>query len=169
MKTLEDYEAIRRAYFIEQLSIRAIRRKLGYDRETIRKAITHAGPPGYQLKEPRPARVLGPYQVKIKELLDESEKQRRKQRYTAHCIYELLVAEGNCRLWDAETDSYAPVAELAALVAVGQGAYLGGCVLPNGRVVFTPYYSRHLVMWDPELGVAYGRDIALAAFWNHRS
>ncbi|MFN8463947.1 MAG: IS21 family transposase [Caldilineaceae bacterium] len=94
MKTVEDYEAIRRAYFIEQLSIRAIRRELGYDRETIRKAITHAGPPGYQLKEPRAARVLGPYQAKIKELLDESDKQRRKQRYTAHRIYELLMAEG---------------------------------------------------------------------------
>jgi transposase len=94
MKTVEDYEAIRRAYFIEQLSIRAIQRKLGYDRDTIRKAITHAGPPGYQLKEPRAARVLGPYQAKIKELLEESDQQRRKQRYTAHRIYELLVAEG---------------------------------------------------------------------------
>lgn len=94
MKTVEDYEAIRRAYFIEKQSIRAIRRELGYDRETIRKAITHAGPPGYQLKEPRPARVLGPYQTRIKALLDESDQQRRKQRYTAHRIYELLVAEG---------------------------------------------------------------------------
>ena len=28
--------------------------------------------------------------------------------------------------------------ELAALAAVGQGAYLGGCVLPDGRVVFAP-------------------------------
>lgn len=38
--------------------------------------------------------MLGPYQAKIKELLDESDKQRRKQRYTAHRIYELLMAEG---------------------------------------------------------------------------
>lgn len=94
MKTVEDYEVIRRAYFIEKQSIRGIQRQLGYDRETIRKAITHAGPPGYQLKEPRSARVLGAYQARIRELLDESDQQRRKQRYTAHRIYELLVAEG---------------------------------------------------------------------------
>lgn len=52
MKTVEDYEAIRRAYFIEKQSIRVIRHALGYDQETIRKAITHAGMLGYQLKEP---------------------------------------------------------------------------------------------------------------------
>ena len=63
---------------------------------------------------------------------------------------------------------YGPVAELAALPAVGQGTYQGGCVLPDGRVVFTSWYSRHLVVWEPGLGATYGRDIALAAFWNHR-
>lgn len=62
----------------------------------------------------------------------------------------------------------APAAELAALPALGQGAYQGGCVLPDGRVVFTPWLSRHLVMWEPGLGAAYGRDVALAGFWNHR-
>ena len=74
----------------------------------------------------------------------------------------------DCRVWDPVTDTYAMVAELAALAAVGQGAYLGGCVLVDGRVVFAPYYGRNLVMWEPGLGAAYGRDIALAAFWNHR-
>lgn len=94
MKTVDDYEVIRRAYFIEQLSIRGIQRQYGYDRETIRKAITHAGPPGYQLKAPRVAPVLGPYKAQLQALLSESEQQRRKQRYTAHRIYELLVAQG---------------------------------------------------------------------------
>ena len=42
MKQVEDYEAIRRAYFIDHKSIRAIHRELGYDRETIRKAITQS-------------------------------------------------------------------------------------------------------------------------------
>ncbi len=59
------------------------------------------------------------------------------------------------------------LADGRALPAVGPGAYLGGCVLPDGRVVFTPYYARHLVVWEPGLGAAYGRDVALAAFWNH--
>jgi transposase len=93
MKKVEDYEVIRRAYFIEQLSIRAIRRKMGYDRDTIRKAIVQSAPQSYQLKQPREAPVLGPFKEKINQLLNESDKQRRKQRYTAHRIYELVVEQ----------------------------------------------------------------------------
>jgi transposase len=94
MKTVEDYEVIRRAYFIEGLSIRAINRSLGYDRETIRKAIVSPTPQPYQLSEPRPAPVLGPYRERIKELLDESDKMPRKQRFTAHKIYQMIRDEG---------------------------------------------------------------------------
>jgi hypothetical protein len=57
--------------------------------------------------------------------------------------------------------------ELADVPAIRLGAYLGGCVLPDGRVVFTPWFSRHLVVWEPGLGASNGRDIALAGFWNH--
>lgn len=94
MKNVDDYETIRRAYFREKQSIRAIHRDLGYSRETIRKAIVHPAPQPYQLNQPRPAPVLGPYKERINELLDESDRQRRKQRYTAHRIYELLSKEG---------------------------------------------------------------------------
>ena len=74
----------------------------------------------------------------------------------------------DCRIWDPVADTYVSAPELAALPAVGQGAYQGGCVLPDGRVVFTPWYSRHLVVWEPGLRAACGRDIALAGFWNRR-
>ncbi len=94
MKTVEDYEAIRRAYFIEGESIRAIHRQLGYDRETIRKAIVNPKPEPYQLSKPRAAPVIGPYKERIRELLDESDKQPRKQRYTARKIYQLIQEEG---------------------------------------------------------------------------
>ena len=94
MKTAEDYEAIRRAYFIEGLSIRAIKRSLGYDRETFHKAIVSPTPQPYQLSEPRPAPVLGPYRERINELLDESDKMPRKQRFTAHKIYQMIRDEG---------------------------------------------------------------------------
>ena len=73
-----------------------------------------------------------------------------------------------CRIWDPATDMYTAAPELATVPALALGAYLGGCVLPDGRVVFTPWYSRKLVVWEPGLGAAFGRDIALAAFWNHR-
>jgi len=94
MRTVEDYEAIRRAYFVDKLSIRAIHRMLGYDRETIRKAIVQAAPVPYTLARPRAAPVIGPYKQRIAELLTESKKQKRKQRYTAHRIFEILRKEG---------------------------------------------------------------------------
>jgi len=94
MKTVEDYEQIRRAFFVEGLSIRAIHRKLQVDRETIRKAIVEPVPKPYQLNQPRAAPVLGAYKERIKALLDESEKQPRKQRYTARTIYKIIREEG---------------------------------------------------------------------------
>jgi transposase len=94
MRTVEDYETIRRAYFVDKLSIRAIHRMLGYDRETIRKAIVQAAPTPYTLVRPRAAPVIGPYKQRIAELLAESKKQKRKQRYTAHRIFEILRSEG---------------------------------------------------------------------------
>lgn len=94
MKTVEDYERIRKAYYVEGLSIRAISRRFGHGRELVRKAIDHAQPPGYQLKQERPAPVLAPYKPRIDALITESEAQPRKQRYTAHKIYEIVRAEG---------------------------------------------------------------------------
>ncbi len=71
MRTVEDYEKIRRAYFVDHLSIRAIHRTLGYDRETIRKAVVEAAPMPYMLEKPREAPVIGPYKQRIAELLME--------------------------------------------------------------------------------------------------
>lgn len=94
MKTVEDYEEIRRAYFIEGLSIRAIQRRLKHDRKTIRKAIVDPVPKPYQLEQAKPAPVLGAFQERIKALLDESDRLPRKQRYTAHKIFQILQKEG---------------------------------------------------------------------------
>jgi transposase len=94
MKTVDDYEKIRRAYYVDGLGIREISRSMHHGRALIRKAIKQAEPPGYQLSQPRAAPVLEPYKQKIEALLEESERLPRKQRYTAHKIYELLCQEG---------------------------------------------------------------------------
>ncbi len=94
MKTVEDYEEIRKAFFVEGLSIRAIHRKLMVDRETIRKAIVQPVPQPYQLSQGREAPVLGPYKERIQALLEESGQLPRKQRYTARTIYRLIREEG---------------------------------------------------------------------------
>ena len=80
MKTVDDYERIRKAYYLEGLSIREISRRLHHSRRLIRKAIDHAQPEGYQLKQERPAPVLAPYKPKIDALIEESEQLPRKQR-----------------------------------------------------------------------------------------
>ena len=59
------------------MSIRAIHRLLGYDRDTIRKAITHPAPQPYQLEKPRAAPIIRPYKQKIEELLAESSLQAK--------------------------------------------------------------------------------------------
>jgi transposase len=94
MKTVDDYEKIRKAYYVEGLSIRAISRQLGHCRKAIREALDHAEPEGYQRKQPHTAPKIAPYQSRIEELLQESEQMPRKQRYTGHKIYQLLQMEG---------------------------------------------------------------------------
>jgi len=94
MIKVEEIETIRRAYFIEGLSIREISRRFSHCRRTIRKAIQHAEASRYTQKKPRPAPVLGPYHGRIDQLLKESELQPRKQRYTARRIYRLIRDEG---------------------------------------------------------------------------
>ena len=94
MIQVEEIEQIRRAYFIEGQSIRAIARHYRHGRRVIRRAIASAEPPEYQRQAPKTAPVLGPYQTRIDELLTESERQPRKQRYTARKIFHMLQNEG---------------------------------------------------------------------------
>lgn len=94
MIKVEDVEKIRRAYFREELSIREIGRTLHHSRRVIRRAIESADPGEYRLVQERPAPVLGPWKEKIDALLAESQKMRRKQRYTARKIYQELQKQG---------------------------------------------------------------------------
>ena len=94
MKKVDDYERIRKAYHIEGLSIREISRRYGHGRRLIRKALERPIPDKYQMGQSRKSAVLGQYRQRILDLLKESEKLPRKQRYTAHKIYEIVEKEG---------------------------------------------------------------------------
>lgn len=94
MKKVDEYEQIRKAYHIEGLSIREISRKYKHSRRLVRKMLEHPIPEKYHLEEPKKAKVLGEYQQRILDLLRESEKLPRKQRYTAHRIYVIVEKEG---------------------------------------------------------------------------
>jgi len=94
MVKVEEYEEIRRAYFIEGWSIRKISRELHCCRRTVRKAIVDAEPPPYKQKKVRGKPVLGPYQSKIEQLVKENRHMPRKQRYTARKIFKEIQQGG---------------------------------------------------------------------------
>jgi len=93
MLTVDHYELIRRKHFVEGLSIRAISRQLGHSRKSIRKALTHATPPGYRRSEPAAAPVMGKVSGMVDAWLEQDRRRPPKQRHTARRVYERLRDE----------------------------------------------------------------------------
>jgi transposase len=94
MLQVDEYEKIRRAYYIEDRSVRQIAREQGYSRKTVRKALGSSEPKPYQRQKERTAPVLGNYKARIEALLEENKGLPRKQRYTSHKIYQTIAGEG---------------------------------------------------------------------------
>ncbi len=94
MITVTQREQIRRAYYLEQKSIRQIARELHCSRKTVDKAILSPEPAPYTRKVAAPAPVLGEFKSRIEELWAENERLPRKQRYTGKKIFQLLKQEG---------------------------------------------------------------------------
>src|SRR6266705_2600810 len=94
MITLEQYAQIRRMYHLEEKSGRQIARELGCSRQTVSRALSLEQSPAYTMSKPRSAPVLGPYQAKLEELLAENQRLPKKQRYTAHKLFQLIQAQG---------------------------------------------------------------------------
>ena len=93
MIQVDEKEKIRRLYFIKRHSIRKIAREYHYSRKTVRKAIQDASVPEYHLSGPKPYPVMGPYLPIIERWLREDKYRPKKQRHTAHRIYERLIDE----------------------------------------------------------------------------
>jgi len=88
-----DYELIRRKFFLDGQSARAIAKELGHSRKTVAKAIANPVPPGYRLSEPRVRSSIERYRTIIDAWLETDESRPRKQRHTAQRIYERLRDE----------------------------------------------------------------------------
>lgn len=106
MITLEQYDQIRRMYYLEDQSGRQIAKALGCSRQTVTRALRSDQPPAYTLSQPRQAPRLGPYKARLDELLTENRRLPRKQRYTAHKLFQLVQAEGY-RGSEASVQAYA--------------------------------------------------------------
>jgi transposase len=92
MLKVDDYLKIRLLHR-DGLSIRQIARRLGHGRETVKKALAAASPPGYRRTRPATSPKLGPFIALIEQILAEDASAPRKQRHTAMRIFHRLRDE----------------------------------------------------------------------------
>lgn len=90
---MELYGRVRRAVFVEGKSQREVAQEFGIARETVRKMLRYAAPPGYQRQQPVKKPKLGPWQGVIDAILKDDQNQPKKQRHTAKRIFDRLREE----------------------------------------------------------------------------
>jgi len=93
MYSVEIYGRIRRAVLVEGKSERAVAKEFGVARETVRKMLRYAVPPGYRRQQPVRRPKLGPWLGVIDAILENDKQQPKKQRHTAKRIFDRLRAE----------------------------------------------------------------------------
>lgn len=90
---MEEYDRVRALHLKEGLSLREISRRTKFHRETIKKMIALAAPPGYQRRQEAKRPVLGPFIPVIDGILRSDRTAPRKQRHTAKRIFDRLGEE----------------------------------------------------------------------------
>ena len=93
MFSVEIYGRVRRAVRVERKSQRAVAREFGLSRETVRKMLQYAVPPGYQRQQPIKRPKLGPWLGVIDAILEDDKQRPAKQRHTAKRIFDRLKEE----------------------------------------------------------------------------
>ena len=93
MFQVEIYGRVRRAVRVEGRSQRAVAREFGLSRETVRKMLEFAVPPGYRRQQPVRRPKLGPWIGVIDAILDDDRQRPLKQRHTAKRIFDRLKEE----------------------------------------------------------------------------
>ena len=91
----QHYAAIRLEVVVEGLSHREVGRRLGIDRRTVKKMLSYSAPPGYRRTRPVRRPKLEGFTGIIDAILeaDRAPEVPRKQRHTAHRIFERLRDE----------------------------------------------------------------------------
>lgn len=90
---MENWAEIRRRVLVGDLSKRAACREYGIHWKTLKKILTHAGPPGYRRTTPKRPSILEPLLPVVHQILRDDRKAPRKQRHTAVRIYQRLRDE----------------------------------------------------------------------------
>jgi hypothetical protein len=95
---VELFEQIRREYEFGLGTIKGVAAKLGVHRRMVRQALANAEPPERkQGQRERP--VIGPVRPFIDAILEADRNAPRKQRHTAHRIFERIRREHRSTRW----------------------------------------------------------------------
>ena len=89
---MEIYGRVRRAVRVEGRSQRAVAREFGLSRETVRKMLAYAVPPGYQRQQPIKRPKLGPWLGVIDAILNET------SQAAAYIEADFRAVEGRARI-----------------------------------------------------------------------
>ena len=100
------YEQIRRAHEREKLGIRELSRRFGVHRRDVRLALAVCGPAPRKTPAPRPSPSLDPWKSLIEFWLHEDRHAPRKQRHTAHRVWERLVEEQGALIGESTVRRY---------------------------------------------------------------
>ncbi len=87
------YLRVRKACFVEGMSVREAARVFGLHRDTVRKMLKYSVPPGYRRQRPARRPKLDPYKGVMDQILEQDLSSPKKQRHTAKRIYERLRDE----------------------------------------------------------------------------
>ena len=90
---MELYARVRRAVVVDKMSEREAARQFGLARETVRKMLRYAVPPGYRRQQPVRRPTLDVWVGAIDRILEEDKARGKKQRHTAKRIFERLRDE----------------------------------------------------------------------------
>lgn len=90
---MELYARVRRAVVVDKMSEREAARQFGLARETVRKMLQYAVPPGYRRQQPARRPKLDAWIGAIDHILEDDKARGKKQRHTAKRIFERLRDE----------------------------------------------------------------------------
>jgi transposase len=93
MLRVEQIEQIRQAYYREGKTIRQIAREQHHSRKVVAEALQDAVPRQYTLQQPRPSPVVGSVIPIIDQWLLDDQQRPKKQRHTAHRVWQRLHDE----------------------------------------------------------------------------
>src|ERR1700740_230678 len=93
MRKVEQFELMRKDFEKEGLSVRAIARKYGVHRRKVREAIESAVPPERKGPDRRCPAMTVEVKDFVEAILTDDKKAPRKQRHTAHRIWQRVRDE----------------------------------------------------------------------------